>query len=31
DRVWMKKGISMITVKFSGPDGTDVAKTIVDF
>ncbi|MDD3306434.1 MAG: hypothetical protein PHO29_04960 [Acetobacterium sp.] len=31
DRVWMKDGISMITVKFSGPDGTDVAKTIVDF
>ncbi|WP_373482205.1 hypothetical protein [Acetobacterium sp.] len=29
-RVWMKKGISMLTVKFSGPDGTDTAKIIVD-
>lgn len=31
DRVWMKEGISMLTVKFAGPDGTDVSTVIVDF
>ncbi|KNZ40815.1 hypothetical protein [Acetobacterium bakii] len=31
DRVWMKNGVSMLTVKFSGPDKTDVATIIVDF